>query len=58
MAADCRGCPARHLGTVFVQVTMIPGAQQATMPGDLQTERTIENVMGNLWSLGPAIVMR
>jgi len=37
---------------------MISGAQHATVPGELQTERTIENVMGNSWSLGPAIVVR
>jgi hypothetical protein len=35
------------------------GAQHATALGDMPTsERTIQNVMGNFWSVGAAIVLR
>jgi len=43
-------------GRVGVQLV---GAQHAAALGDLQTsERTVENVMANFWSVGAAIVIR
>jgi hypothetical protein len=49
------GWEGRLRGRVGLQLF---GAQHATALGDLQTsERTIENVMGNFWSFGAAIVL-
>jgi hypothetical protein len=44
---------SRHFGV------QIAGAQHAAALGDLQTStQTVENVMGNFWSLGAAVVFR
>jgi hypothetical protein len=44
---------SRHFGA------QILGAQHVAALGDLETsERTVENVMGNFWSVGGAVVIR
>jgi hypothetical protein len=44
---------SRHFGA------QVLGGQQVAAVGDLETsERTLENVMGNFWSVGAAIVIR